>query len=134
MTSPVPYPPKVYRDYLSSHPDMPSGVGVKTHMPATRPDNIVLISTAPAPGTAKPRFFAWRRLIFQCWAPDELSAYNLCNTVRTIVVWSVYAHLGVRRIVVVGEPARFDDPDNSGPGQSVWRFQTTIDALFRVNL
>lgn len=128
------YPPQVYRNYLSAHPDMPAGVGVKTHMPANRPDNLVLITTAPAQTSLKPRIFAWRRVIFQCWSPDELSAHNLCSTVRDLVVWSVFAHLGIRKVVVVGEPARFDDPDNSGPGQSVWRFQTTIDVLFRANL
>jgi hypothetical protein len=129
--SPFLYGPKVYHDYLSTHPSMPDGVGVKTHMPASRPNLLVLISTAPAPSTDKPRFFAWRRLVFQCWGPDELSAAALCDQIRQLVVGSIYAHLGVRQVRVIGEPARFDDPSNAGPGESVWRFQTTIDVLFR---
>jgi hypothetical protein len=124
-----PYAPKVYRDYLTSHDLLPDDVRVSGDVPTTRPDRLVTIRSAPAGPTAKPRFLAWRRLIFQCWDADETSAGELAELVRELVVQSVYARIGVHRVNVIGEPGRFDDPDNSTSS----RFQMTADVLFRAN-
>ncbi|OBJ26968.1 hypothetical protein [Mycobacterium sp. 1245801.1] len=122
--STYPYAAKVYRDYLDSCLD--ADVRVASNVPGDRPDRLVTIWTAPAGTTDKPRVFSWRRLIFQCWDVDEIAAGELCETVRSYVVDSIYHHLGVRKVKVVGEPSRFDDPGDSSP-----RFQTTIDVLLR---
>jgi len=121
-----PYAPKVYRDYLTGHPRLPGDVHVSGDVPKDRPVRLVTIRTAPAGSAPKPRLLAWRRLIFQCYDADEIAAGQLCELVRDIIVRSVYDRIGVNKIIVVGEPARLDDPDDSSP-----RFQVTIDALFR---
>lgn len=122
-----PYAPKVFRDYLAQHPRLPSGVRVSGDVPSQWSGLLVTVRTAPAGSTAKPRLLSWRRMVFQCWGPDEVAAGELCELVRDLVVESVYAGIGVRRVNVIGEPGRLDDPDNSTNS----RFQTTIDALFR---
>lgn len=124
--STYPYAAKVYHDYLASRLD--SDVRVASSVPTQRPPRLVKIWTAPAGTTDKPTVFAWRRLIFQCWDVDEVAAGELCETVRSYVVDSIYHHLGVRRVKVIGEPSRFDDPGDSSP-----RFQTTIDVLLRAH-
>lgn len=122
-----PYAPKVYRDYLRGHERMPGDVRVSGDVPTAIPARLVTIRSAPAGPTAKPRFLAWRRLILQCWAADEVTAGELAELVRDLVVQSVYARIGVHRVNVIGEPGRFDDPDHSGSS----RFQMTADVLVR---
>ena len=122
-----PYAPKLYRDYLVAHERFPDGVRVTGDVPTTRPGRLVTIRSAPAGPTAKPRFLAWRRLIFQCWDADEVVAGELCELVRDLVVHSVSARIGVHRVNVIGEPGRFDDPSNSTSS----RFQMTADVLLR---
>lgn len=122
-----PYAPKLYRDYLKAHPRFPVGARVTGDVPTSRPDLLVTIRSAPAGPTDKPRVLAWRRLIFQCWGLDEVAAGELCELIRDLVVESVYARLGVHRVHVIGEPGRFDDPDNSTSS----RFQMTADVLLR---
>lgn len=121
-----PYAAKVYRDYLSDQLD--DDVRVAGDVPVSMPARLVTVTTAPAGSTPKPRVFSWRRLVFQCWSADEISAAMLCEQVRDLVVESVYAHIGARKVNVIGEPARWDDPE-----VAVSRFQTTIDVLFRAN-
>lgn len=120
----IPYAAKVFRDYLA---DQMPGVRVSGDVPATVPAQLVTIRQVPAGSTDKPRHFGWRRLILRCRHRDgEIAAGGLAETVRDLMVESKYAGLGVRDIDVIGEPGRFDDPDDSTP----W-FQLTVDALFK---
>lgn len=120
----LPYAAKVFRDYLDEKlPD----VRVCGDVPATVPAQLVTIRQVPAGSTDKPRHFGWRRLILRCRHTEgEIAAGELAETVRHHMVESKYAGLGVREIDVLGEPGRFDDPDDSTP----W-FQLTVDALFK---
>ena len=124
----LPYAPKVFRDYLDPLLD---GVRVSGDVPATVPAKLVTIRTVPAGATSKPRVFGWRRLVFRCRdTSDHINSESLsgqlAEQVRHHVVESPFAGIGVRKIVMVGEPGRFDDPDDPKP----W-FQMTVDALFR---
>ncbi|WP_239252802.1 hypothetical protein [Mycobacterium sp. CnD-18-1] len=119
-----PYAAKVFRDYLDAN--LP-GVRVSGDVPATVPAQLVTIRQVPAGSTDKPRHLGWRRLILRCRHDDgEISTGLLAETVRHLMVESKFAGIGVRRADVIGEPGRFDDPDDSKP----W-FQLTVDALFK---
>ncbi|MGV0805808.1 hypothetical protein [Mycolicibacterium setense] len=121
-----PYAAKVFRDYLAD--ELPS-VRVSGDVPATMPAQLVTIRQVPAGSTEKPRYLGWRRLILRCRHNDGESATGLlAEQVRHHMVESKYAGLGIRKIDVVGEPGRFDDPDDSKP----W-FQLTVDALFKAS-
>lgn len=139
-----PYAPKLYREYLQSHPALAPGetfgydrslvisddIRFVSNVPAKMPSQLVSVNTAPAGATRKPRIFGWRRMVFQTYAADEFAAGSLCEVVRDAAVRSVYARIGVHKVNVIGEPARLDDPNII----DFMRFQTTIDALFRANL
>ncbi len=119
----IPYPVKVFKDYLT--PLMP-GVRIASKVPATMPAKLVTITTAPVGSSNKPDHLSWRRLIFQCRHAEEETAYTLSDDVRTHVLDSRFAHIGVRVVNVIGEPANLPDPDDSTP-----RFQLTVDVLMR---
>lgn len=120
----VPYPVKVYKDYLATRL---TGVRVASKVPANRPASLVTITTAPAGESAKPDQLSWRRLVFQCRHADEATAAALCEQLRGEVLQSRFASIGVRKVRIVGEPANFPDLDDSTP-----RFQLTVDVLMRV--
>lgn len=127
-----PYAPKVFRDYLRASPRFPSTVRVVGgKVPAKRDASTRLVSirTVPAGPTDKPRIFGWRRLVFQVSGGDEIEVGERGELVRDLVVRSVYARIGVRRVNVIGEPGIIYDPDDSTP-----ICQITADALFRANL
>jgi hypothetical protein len=120
------YAPKVVRDYLTSVLD--PAIRVATDVPANRPTLLVTISTASTSGGDNIALSP-RRLIIHCYHPAEMAAGALAET--------VYAHMqaakhqpgnGIRNVVPVGTPARFDDPDDSTP-----RFQMTLDVLLRAS-
>lgn len=120
----VPYAPRVARDYLTSK--LGAGVRVATDVPASRPEKLVTITTAPT-GDDGNLALSPRRLIVQVYSADETTAGELAE--------QVFSHLkavnhtpgtGMRKVSVVGTPARFDDPDDSTP-----RFQMTVDVLLR---
>lgn len=121
-----PYAPKVFRDYL--RPLLDDDIRLTGDVPATRPPRLVTIRLGTAQGSQKPRLLAWRRLVFQFWDIDEIATGELAEKVRDLVVNSVYAGIGARKVRVFGEPARLDDPDDKAP-----RFQMTADVLFRAN-
>jgi hypothetical protein len=120
----VKYAPKVVRDYLTSVLD--AGIRVSTDVPANRPALLVTITSASTGGGTN-LALSPRRVIIQCYHPNEAAAGTLAET--------VYAHMrgarfvpgnGIYNVVTVGTPARFDDPDDSTP-----RFQMTLDVLLR---
>lgn len=118
------YATKLYVDYLSVR--MP-GVLVATKIPtdAIRDGRPLVVIDSVSAGGYPNLVLATRRLVFSCYDEDELSAGELCEWVRAEVRASRYAYI-CRRAEVVGEPARFDRPDEPVP-----RFQTTIDVLLR---
>lgn len=133
-----PYAPLLYVDYLQPLLDAQYGKGKAracTEMPTKRPQWVVQISTAPA-SQHESMVLAWRRLIFTCSVTpqpdDELLAAWLCERVRTWVKRSRYQQRRAGpppiavRVNVIGEPSRFDRPDEPAK-----RFQTTIDVLLR---
>jgi hypothetical protein len=105
-----------------------AGVHVATQgLPSAAHPKAVRLSTAPAGATDNQAdALSWRRLIIQCWAPTELAAGDLAETVREHVVASKYARIGVRRVRIVGEPALFPDPATDSP-----RVQLTADVMLR---
>jgi hypothetical protein len=127
MTAPVtvwPYAAKVVRDYLITKLD--NDVRVATEVPASRPAKLVTITTASTSGGTN-LALSKRWVIIQCYNASEAVAANLAET--------VYAHMqtakftpgnGIRDVVAVGTPARFDDPDDNTP-----RFQMTLEVLLR---
>lgn len=124
-----PYAPKVYQDYLAANlPDVRVGGDV----PVNRPARLITVRTAPAGSSPKPRVLSLRRLVFHIWDDaGELHAGVLAEQVRDLCLRSATAGIGARRVVIVGEPSRFDDP--SDPAAKP-RFQMTVDVLFRANV
>ncbi|AER47569.1 hypothetical protein DS6A_15 [Mycobacterium phage DS6A] len=120
-----PYIASVYVDYLT---EKLTDARVVSDVPAKRPARLVAVSTAPAGSSAKPEVLSWRRLVFRIWDPDEYTAGTLAERVRWEVVLSRRAGIGVRRVNVIGEPAKLKDPDDG----AVF-FQVTADVLVRAN-
>lgn len=124
----IPYAAKIYSDYLEGT----RGIQVFRSKPATRPPKCIVLTTIPAGPTAKPMHLAWRRLVIQCWDRADASgdaAGQLAEEIRQDMVDSMKAGLlGVHKVVIVGEPGRFDDPNEATP-----RFQLTVDVLMRAN-
>jgi len=121
---PIPYAPKVVREYLASV--LPADVRVATKVPANRPAKLVTITTVPT-GDSNNLVLSPRRLIIQVWHADEETAGELAET--------VCAHMrnarfipgnGIRNVTIVGTPGRFDAPNDPTP-----RFQMTVDVLLR---
>lgn len=121
-----PYAPQVVRTYLA---DVLGGVRVATKVPNPRPAQLVVIGTVPA-GASDSDVLSWRRLVVHCWAADESAAGALAETVREHLRDSRFAHIGVRDVRVVGEPANLPHPDQP----EVPRFQLTVDVLLRKHL
>lgn len=104
------------------------GVHVATQgLPSAAHPKMIRLTTAPAgPSNNQADALTWRRLIIQCWAPTELEAGRLAETVREHVVASKYARIGVRAVRITGEPAVFPDPATDSP-----RAQLTVDVMLR---
>lgn len=123
----IAYAATIYRNHLSSELD----VAVFSQKPATRPPKCIVLTTVPAGPTAKPMHFAWRRLVIQCWDRSDTTgdaAGEFAEKIRQVMVDSMKAGLGIHKVVIVGEPGRFDNPDEATP-----RFQLTVDVLMRAN-
>lgn len=120
-----PYIGQVLRDYLSAKL---GGIRVSTEVPASRPTRLVTLTVVPAGPAEKPEHLSWRRVIFHCWDASEADAGRLAETVRSVLLLSKYEGIGIRKVVIVGEPGRFDDPDDGKP-----RFQMTADFMLRAN-
>lgn len=121
---PVLYAGTLYRNYFGENLD--PGVSVKSDVPATRPPKLIVVTTVPAGGNAKPRYMAWRRVVVQWWASDDDTGGDLGEEIRDLVVDSPKALATVHKIEIVGEPGRFDDPMDTAP-----RFQMTFDVLLK---
>lgn len=121
-TSTTPNMAKRYREYIAGKI---TDAKVEDDDPAIRPRRLIVITSAPGGGsTDKPQAFTWRRLIVKATASDDDSSYDLCEQVRKWVVRSPRELSGVHKIIIVGEPGRFDDPDDTSP-----RYQMTFDVL-----
>lgn len=118
------YAGTLYRNFLQDA--LGANVAVAKDVPITRSRNQVVVTTVPASGHARPEQFQWQRVIVQCWSRDEESTAELCNTVRYHVLRSRRILATVHKINIVGEPGRFDDPDDTSP-----RFQMVFDTLFK---
>ena len=131
MTTVFEYVPLVVRNYLSDELGTEWSTEDGTHRVATevpnpRPANLITITTAPVYGPQN-LVLSTRRLIIQCWNSSELVAGRLAEDVRGILFAANRRHVPwIRSVEIVGEPARFDDPDSNTP-----RFQLTADVLVR---
>lgn len=115
---------KLYREYIAGKI---TDAKVEDDDPAVRPRRLIVITSAPGGGaTDKPQSFTWRRVIVKTTATDDDSSYDLCEAVRKWVVRSPRELATVHKVVIVGEPGRFDDPDDTSP-----RYQMTFDALMK---
>lgn len=120
-----PYAPKVIRDYLATK----LGIRVSGDVPASRPNQLITVTSAPVGPElegVKQRVLSKRRLIIQCWNTNELAAGELAEQVRDLLLQAPYEHIGVRRIEIIGEPAKRNEPETGSP-----YFQLTVDVLLR---
>lgn len=120
-----PYAPKVIRDYLATK----TGIRVSGDVPANRPAQLITVTSVQIGAElegVKQRILSKRRLIIQCWDTSEVAAGELAEQVRDLLLQAPYEHIGVRRVEIVGEPAKRNEPETGSP-----RFQLTIDALIR---
>lgn len=104
------------------------GIRVTTEVPSSRPQRLVNLTVVPAGSSDKPEHLSWRRVIAHCWDADEESAGGLAEQVRGLLLASRYEKIGIRKVVIIGEPGKFNDPDDDAP-----RFQLTADFLLRNN-
>lgn len=118
------YAAKLYRDYFADNLD--EDVGVKSDVPAIRPRKLVVVTTVPAGPNPKPKYLTWRRLIAQWWMGNDDDGGQFGEELRELVVDSPKHLATVHKVVILGEPGRFDDPDDSAP-----RFQMTFDVLLK---
>lgn len=119
------YAVKVVRDHLADNLD---GIRVATEVPAVRPAQLVTITSVPAGSSDKPEHLAWRRLIVHCWDTTEFNTATLSEQVRELLLSIRHTGVGVRKVVFVGEPGKYNDPDDDAP-----RFQMTVDLLMRAS-
>lgn len=120
----LPYAGTIYKNYFQEK--LGADVAVSRDVPAIRSRNQIAITTVPASSHSKPEVFQWQRLIVQCWSRDEETTSELCNRVRYFALLSKRELATVHKVRIVGEPGRFDDPDDTSP-----RFQLTFDSLFK---
>lgn len=102
------------------------GIRVALEVPASRPERLVTLTVVPAGSSDKPDYLSWRRVIVHCWDVDEPSAAGLAESVRALLLAARYEKIGIRKVVIVGEPGKFNDPDDDAP-----RFQLTADFMLR---
>lgn len=121
------YAGKIYRDYFTEK--LGATVAVSKDVPAIRSRKQVQVTTTVASGHDKPEQFQWSRIVVRCWATDEDTTSDLAQAVRYWAIKSKRLLAGVHRVVMVGEPGRYDDPFDTSP-----RFQLTFDALFKVRV
>lgn len=122
-----PYIAAVLQPYLK---DKLVNVRVATEVPAKRPTKLVTLTVVPAGSSDKPEHLSWRRVIVHCWDDtSESDAGRLAETVRAVLLNARYEGIGIRKVVIVGEPGRYDDPDDGKP-----RFQLTADFMLRANV
>lgn len=120
-----PYAPKVVRDYLAAQ----TGIRVSGDVPTNRPNPLITVSSVPIGPElegVKQRILSKRRLIIQCWNTSEVTAGELAEQVRDLLFQAPYQHIGIRRVNIVGEPAKWNEPVTGSP-----RFQLTVDVLLR---
>lgn len=128
MTAPAvgvwPYAPRVVRNYLKTVLD--TDVRIATEVPAIRPAKLVTITTASTSGGDNIAL-SKRWVIIRIRNADEATAANLAELVYGHMMIARYTPgNGIRDVVPVGTPARFDDPDDSTPC-----FQMTLEILLR---
>jgi hypothetical protein len=97
---------------------------VESAVPNPRPQRMIAVYTMP---TAGPQsiVLSTRRVAFQIYEGSEWVVAQIAETARALVVQSKYQGLGIKRVNVIGEPARFP-----GPGEP-WRWQFTADVMVR---
>ncbi|MGW4090040.1 hypothetical protein [Nocardia sp. NPDC004750] len=96
---------------------------VATKVPRERPERMVRISLADTIAQTPAHFYA--RLIFECWAPDEVAASALARTSYALMCAAEGEDSGdqwIADVETVGGPSNF--PDDVGP-----RYQFTLDLL-----
>lgn len=127
MTAPTrvwPYAPKVVRNYLKTVLD--NDIRVATEVPASRPAKLVTITTAPTSGGDN-IILSKRWVIIHVYHAQEATAADLADLVFGHMMDAKFTPgNGLRDVVPVGTPARFDDPDDNTP-----RFQMTLEVLLR---
>jgi len=114
--------------FLAQVPDQNGNIvaqcPVKSKVPNPRPPRMVALFTEPA-ASAQSLTLSERRIICQIYEEDEFVTGKLSEKVRALIVDSKYRGLGIKRVKVIGEPARF-------PTQAVpYRWQFTADVMVR---
>lgn len=120
------YVVKVVNDYLSSRI---SDIRFLTDVPETRPTTFVTTEAVPVGAShegVKAEVLSRRRVIIYAWGADELTAATLAEDIRSqLLIASRTTGSGLRRVVIVGEPARRDDP-KTGHSRSVLTVDVTL--------
>ena len=114
---------------LASVPDVsgnaPVECVVQSEVPNPRPPRLIALFTLPTGGAQIGPTLSERRICCQVYEDSEFVTAQLTEKARGLVVDSKYRGLGIKRVKVIGEPARFP-----GPGVP-WRWQFTADVLVR---
>lgn len=97
---------------------------VASQVPNPRPDRYIALFSVPV-GGAQRLVLSTRRISAQVNDVDEFTTGTLTETVAALLVDAQYHGLGIKRVNIIGQPARFP-----GPGQPN-RWQTTADFLIR---
>lgn len=104
-----------------------TGVGISTGVPNPRPAEFVKVTRTG--GVQRDIVYDEAQLTFECWGTDEVAAYMLCRLVRAHfanVAGEIVAGVYVRKVIEIGGPANFPDPESTSP-----RYQYTAGAVCR---
>jgi hypothetical protein len=105
--------------------DSPIECVVQSEVPNPRPPRMIALFTAPTAGAQRARVLSERRIIAQIYESSEWVTAQLAETASALIIQSMYEGLGIKRVKVIGQPARFP-----GPGVP-WRWQFTADVMIR---
>jgi hypothetical protein len=97
-------------------------VTVASKIPSTRPQYMVKVTRTG--GTRANAVTDRTQLTVQCWAPDDVKAFNLAALCHALLLSREQEDVGgvwVRKVEDVSGPTDFPDPDTSNP-----RVQLTV--------
>jgi hypothetical protein len=98
---------------------------IESEVPNPRPPRLVTLFTVPAGDGPKSPTLSTRRIVCQLYEGSEFVTGNLAETARGLIVDSKYRQLGIKSVIMRGEPAKFPTPGEP------WRWQFTADVVVR---
>lgn len=93
-----------------------TGVAISTKVPNSRPPKFVKVTRTG--GNQTDLIADAARLTFECWAPDEVTASEICRLARAHIKAAAGETVSgsyVRKVTDVGGPSNFPDPESMSP-------------------